>query len=321
MRYLSRPSFDGARLRQLAGLVGVVFLTCATAPASLAQAAAVPRTADGRPDFHGIWSSQWLSPVERSAGVSKLVLNEAEAAKLTSDILARAEKNNPLDPELAAPDAKSLAIVRGEFRSSLIIDPPDGKLPYTDKGRAAARNYITGLDGPEQRMTTERCIGGVGWAPLQIRSASMLHRIVQTPGFVVLHTEAYDDTRIIPVGAPHKPASLLQQGGDSVARWDGDVLEVETKHPDPETSTHGIVTVKSPDAVIVERFELIAPGELLYRYTITDPAYYSAPWTAEYSMVRTSERMYEFACHEGNYSMGGMLSGARRQQAVAAGEN
>jgi len=306
--------FSGPLARALAAAL----VACAMSPVSFAQAAALPRTADGRPDFHGIWSSQWLSPVERSAGVTKLVLNDAEAAKLTADILARAERNNPLDPELAAPDATSLAVVHGEFRSSLIIDPPDGRLPYTETGRAAARSYIGGLDGPEQRMSTERCIGGVGWAPLQIRSASMLHRIVQTPGFVVLHTEAYDDTRIIPVGAPHKPAALLQPGGDSIARWDGDVLEVETKHPDPEFSTHGIVTVKSPNAIVTERFELVAPDELVYRYTITDPAYYSVPWTAEYSFVRTSERMYEFACHEGNYSMGGMLSGARREQAQTA---
>ncbi len=136
-------------------------------------------------------------------------------------------------------------MVRGEFRSSLIIDPPDGKLPIKDAGRAAMRRYISGLDGPEQRMTTERCIGGVGWAPLQIRSANMLHRIVQTPDYVVLHTEAYDDLRIIPVNAAHMPGAISPLGGDSTARWDGDVLEVETRNFAPRLSTHGIVTVLS----------------------------------------------------------------------------
>ncbi len=296
----------------------VVLLLGALAPGALAQASTIPRTAEGRPDFQGVWSSQWLSPVERPAGVTKLVLDETEAALLTRDILVRAEKNNPLDPELAEPDATSLAIVRGEFRSSLVIDPPDGKLPYTAVGRSAARAYIGGLDGPEQRMTTERCIGGVGWAPLQIRSASMLHRIVQTPGFVVVQTEAYDDTRIIPVGMEPRPAALKLHGGDSISRWEGDVLVVETRNPNPATSTHGIVTVKSPDAVIVERFELTAPDELVYRYTVTDPAYYSAPWTAEYSFVRSRDQMFEFACHEGNHSMRGMLAGARQEQLLAA---
>lgn len=299
-------------------VVTAAALLCLAAPVAFAQAGALPRTADGRPDFHGNWSSRWLTPVERPAGVTKLVLDDAEAAKLMADILTRAEKNNPLDPELAAPDGDSLAIVRGKARSSLIISPEDGKLPYTDKGRAAARSYIGGLDGPEQRMTTERCIGGVGWAPLQIRSASMIHRIVQTPEYVVLHTEAYDDTRILPVDGGHRPKEMQPPGGDSIARWVGDVLEVTTRHLDPDFSTHGIITVTSPDAVITEWFELASPDELVYRYTIVDPAYYSAPWTAEYSFVRTTDKLYEFACHEGDYSMAGMLEGARRQDLLAA---
>lgn len=295
--------------------IAVVAVAGAFAQAAFAQAPGLPRTADGRPDLHGNWSSQWLTPVERPASTKKLILDTAEAEKLKAEILARAEANNPLDPELAWPDATSLAVVRGQARSSLIISPEDGRLPYNDIGRAAARKYIGGLDGPEQRMTTERCIGGVGWAPLQIRSASMIHRIVQTPAHVVMQTEAYDDTRILPIDGKARPSEMRLFGGDSVARWDGDVLEVVTRNPDPETSTHGIVTVKSPEAVIVERFELASPNELVYRYTVTDPAYYSQPWTAEYSFVRTSEQLYEFACHEGNYSMIGMLSGARREQA------
>ncbi len=307
-----------ADLSRTAGLLTAAVLAfAALAPAATAQAAGggIPRTAEGRPDFQGIWSSQWLTPVERPAGVTELNLDAPAARQLTLDILARAERNNPLDPELASPDATSLAIVRGQMRSSLIIDPADGKLPYNDKGRAAARSYITGLDNPEQRMTTERCIGGVGWAPLQIRSASMLHRVVQTPAHVVLHTEAYDDTRIIPVGPSPRPFPITQPGGASLARWEGDALVIETDHLDPNFSTHGIVTVTSPTAKITERLELNGPDELVYRYTINDPAYYARAWTAEYSMVRTRDQMYEFACHEGNYSLGGMLSGARRDDA------
>ncbi|MBI1358766.1 MAG: hypothetical protein GC155_00610 [Alphaproteobacteria bacterium] len=312
------PKFTRAAACGLSAIV-LAAVAASSAAAQSAGQPVIPRSADGHPDLQGIWSSQWLTPVERPASVKALVLDEAQARKLTSEILTRADEGNPLDPELSNPDAKSLAIVRGQYRSSQIIDPPDGKLPLNDAGRAAMRGYIGGLDGPEQRMTTERCIGGVGWAPLQIRSANMLHRIVQTPNYVVLHTEAYDDLRIIPVGVPHMPRAVSPPGGDSTARWDGDVLEVETRNFAPDLSTHGIVTVLSPKAVIVERFELVSPDELIYRYTVNDPEYYSSPWTAEYSLARTRDQMYEYACHEGNYSLRGMLWGARRQQREAGG--
>ncbi len=311
---MDRQHYPSVLARRL-GLAVAIF-ACIASPC-FAQSVSLHRTPEGRPDFQGNWSSRWLTPVERPAGVTELELDDAEAAKLMADILTRANKNNPLDPELAEPDGSTLAIVRGKARSSLIVSPDDGRLPYTDAGRIAARGYITGLDGPEQRMTTERCIGGVGWAPLQIRSASMIHRIVQTPTYMVLQTEAYDDTRIISIGGAFRPDVMHPNGGESVARWEGDVLEVTTRHLNPEFSTHGIITVTSPAAEIVERFELVSADEVVYCYTITDPAYYSRPWTAEYSLVRTRDQLYEFACHEGNYSLAGMLSGARREQHLA----
>ncbi len=314
MRRSCRARSANSSLSRAVALVAVTFFVPLVSSVAHAQPAAtitIPRTSDGRPDFQGNWSSRWLTPVERPAGVKELVLNKAEADKLTSDIRERADNNNPLDPELADPDAETLAIVRGQYRSSLVIDPPNGKLPFTPVGRGAIGKYIAGLDGPEQRMTTERCIGGVGWAPLQIRSANMIHRIVQTPTHVVIHTEAYDDIRIIPLDVPHQRAAVTSPTGDSVAVWDGDTLVVETRNIDPNFSTRGIVTVMSPGAKITERVELAGPDELVYRYTISDPAYYTASWTAEYSMTRTNEPMYEYACHEGNYSLKGMLSGAR----------
>lgn len=299
-------------------LLALLSCTIAGAHAHAQTGASVPRTENGHPDMHGIWSSRWLTPVERPAGVDKLILDDAEAEALKANILKRADANNLLDPELSNPDGDSLAIVRGEYRSSLVIEPVNGKIPFTDAGRSAMRAYISGLDGPEQRMTTERCIGGVGWAPLQIRSANMLHRIVQTDDYFVLHTEAYDDLRIIPFNAPHMPAAVTSPAGDSVATWEGDTLVVETENIDPDFSIRGIVTVMSPDARITERFDLVSEDELVYRYTITDPAYYSAPWTVEYSLERTPQDMYEFACHEANYSLRGMLYGARLAEREAA---
>ncbi|MBI1340278.1 hypothetical protein GC169_08740 [bacterium] len=282
------------------------------------DASALPRTQDGKPDFQGVWASRWLSPMERPAEASGLVVDDAEAARLVDMILTRAANPNQLDPELAYPDASELVRVRGEHRSSLLIAPENGKMPYTPAGLAALRGYIGGADGPEQRMTTERCIGGVGWAPLQIRTHAMLRRLVQTGDHLIVHTEAYSDVRLIEIGGDARPAAMKPPAGDSTARWDGDALVVETRNFAPHLSTHGIVTVMSPDAVVTERFELASPDEIVYRYTVVDPAYYSSPWTVEYALTRTDEPLYEFACHEGNYSLEHMLAGARVEEKRAA---
>lgn len=312
---VAQPERDDMRLLRMLSLTALITTLSMNPLHGSAQEAApapIPRTIEGRPDFHGVWASRWLTPVERSPGVEALVVDAQAAERLAAEILTRASNPAQLDPELAYPDASTLAVVRGEFRTSLVIKPDNGRLPMTAAGRSAMRAYVTGADGPEQRMTTERCLGGVGWAPLQIRTASMLRRIVQTPKHMVLHTEAYSDLRIIGIDSRPLPPAMRPAGGDSVAHWEGDALIVETRNLDPETSTHGIVTVLSPEAVITERFELASPNELVYRYTVTDPAYYTEPWTAEYSLTRSAEEIFEFACHEGNYSMVGILAGARK---------
>ncbi len=273
-----------------------------------------PRTVHGAPDMQGYWVSRWLTPLERMPGIESLVVSPEEAQEIADGILERAARPTQLDPELAYPDAETLALVDGEYRTSIVIKPEDGKLPFTDNGRKALMGYVTGLDGPEQRMTTERCIGGVGWAPLQIRYASMVRQIVQTRDQFVVHTEAYNDLRVIGINAAPRHQDLTPPGGDSVAAWDGDTLVVETGNLDPEFSTHGIVTALSPNAQVTERFRYVSPDEIVYTYTVNDPAYYSEPWTGEYSLMRSTDKVYEFACHEGNYAMAGMLGGARYEE-------
>ncbi len=296
--------------------IGAILVALAATSPVFAQApsADLSRTPDGRPDLQGVWASRWLTPVERIRGETELVVTPERGAELAKEILERAGHPQQMDPELAAPDAETLAIVRGEYRTSLIIAPEDGKLPLNQAGQAARVAYISGLDGPEQRMTTERCIGGIGWAPLQIRTHAMLREIIQTQGNVVLRTEAYSDVRVIPIDAKRRPAEAAPHMGESVGRWDGDTLVVETRNYDEDLSTHGIVTVMSPDAIVTEWFTPESNDEIVYRYTVDDPAYYDEPWTVEYSLTRSPEKVYEFACHEGNYSLQHMLAGARHEE-------
>ena len=295
-------------------LVAIGAALVVLASPAFAEDISFQRTQAGRPDLQGVWSSRWLTPVERIAGETELVVSAERGAELAKELLERAGHPAQMDPELAAPDAETLAIVRGEHRTSLIISPDDGKLPLNDAGRAARLAYISGLDGPEQRMTTERCIGGVGWAPLQIRTHAMLREIVQTDDHVVLRTEAYSDLRLVPIDAERRPDAAAPHMGESVGRWEGDTLVVETKNYDPDLSTHGIVTVMSPDAVVTEWFTPASADEIVYRYQVDDPTYYDQPWSVEYSLMRTDERVYEFACHEGNYALKHMLNGARMEE-------
>lgn len=295
-----------------------VIMACLSAAlvslSAAADEAALARTNAGRPDLQGTWSSRWLTPVERIPGETELVVSPERGAELARQLLERAGHPAQMDPELAAPDAETLAIVRGEHRTSLIISPDDGKLPMNAAGQAARLAYISGLDGPEQRMTTERCIGGIGWAPLQIRTHAMLREIVQTDEHVVFRTEAYSDLRVVPIDAARGPEAAAPHMGESIGRWDGDTLVVETRNYDADLSTHGIVTVMSPDAVVTEWFTPVSADEIVYRYEVNDPTYYDEPWSVEFSLTRSDERVYEFACHEGNYALKHMLAGARMEE-------
>jgi hypothetical protein len=281
-----------------------------------------PRTQNGHPDFQGVWSSRWLTPLERESADLPLALSQEQAVALEARIRARQQRPTNLCPETANWEGP-LAVVRGEIRSSLIVDPPDGKLPYGPAGKAAndawSKDFgAPGASDPESRVRVERCISGVGWAPLQIRSSAMLHQIVQTGDHVVLHTEAYSDLRIIPLDRAPPVREVLTPTSESVARWEGDTLVVETTRLDAKNAVRGLVIVMSADAKVTEWFTLLSPDQLLYRYTVDDPAFYSRPWTVEYVMLRSSERIYEFACHEGNYSLANILSGARRMEQPTA---
>ncbi|HEV7693035.1 MAG TPA: hypothetical protein VGO52_19530, partial [Hyphomonadaceae bacterium] len=226
---------------------------------------------------------------------------------------------NPMG--VPARDLVGALVVRGEVRSSLIIDPPDGHLPLSAEGLTrrsrTAPNGVTGVDGPEQRALTERCLmSSNGFAPFLTQPANNIRQVVQTRTHVIIFTEAYSQLRIIPLDGTLGPP--LPRGGSSRGSWSGDTLVVETTGFEPGDNLRnagaGITFPISPATTITERFSLTGADEILYRFTIADTALYTRPWTAETTMARTGEPMFEFACHEGDYSMAGILGGARADE-------
>ena len=230
-----------------------------------------------------------------------------------------------IDPNVLAADSHELTRVNGEWRTSWITEPKDGKLPLTQEGRrlveletmrVAAPDLLT---GPEVRPPFERCLAGTGVAPLWSLPIDNIRQIVQTPVNLVIYSEQANDVRIVGIGANHRPAVILSWLGDSVARWEGDVLVVETLNekdiPAPFGTMPQSVRVQSR---VVERFSLVSANEILYRFTIEDPAIYSAPWSAEYSLNREDAKVYEYGCHEGNSSLPNILRTARLSDAREA---
>jgi hypothetical protein len=277
---------------------------------------ALARTKDGHPDLQGIWEGRWTTPLERPPQAPSLVLTAGQAAAMMAGMetgrRARPVNSNP-DSDF---DFVGLALVKGEYRSSLVIDPPDGRLPLTEEGKAARARFQRELfDNPEERMASERCVGGPGRAPMHTVPTNSYMRIIQSPGHVVLHTEALDDVRILPLGGRHGPDAVLDLQGDSIAWWEADTLIVETSNfraDDPARFSPPMsVILISSTTTVIERFTRVSGKEIVYSFTISDPVLYTRPWTAETSFIRTNARMFEYACHEANYSMVNMLRGGR----------
>jgi hypothetical protein len=207
-----------------------------------------------------------------------------------------------------------LARVRGEIRSSWIVDPPDGRLPWTDGARKAL--HIGGgaswrsFDNPEDRPFNERCLAAASTgAPILSSQDANLLQILQTPSHAVILTEKYHDARIVPLGPTAAgPRSWL---GDSQGRWEGETLVVHTENLRPGVIDHGEDLLLSDQSRIDERFTRIAPREILYAFTVTDPALFTRPWRAEMVLTASDGAVFEYACHEGNYSMFNILTAAR----------
>lgn len=318
------------------------------AGAALAQPA--PRTAQGRPDLSGNWSNASLTWLERPANLKGLTLTEAEAEALAdANPLKKAAEADarPIDPNAGPPPAGALgaahsmvfmdagsafAKVKGQRRTSWIVDTPDGRLPLTELGRkrsaeAAAMRGRMDPHGPEHLAPNDRCLigsRGSGGPGMLNNIYNSNYQFLLTPDALVVIVEMGFGVRAIPIlpskaaaQAAHRPAALHPWMGDSTAWWDGDALMVETLHVHPVQGEFGPIFLSEAGRV-TERFQRTSAGEIAYEFVVEDPVHYTQTWKAEMTLTALSEPIYEYACHEGNYAMGGILGGARAKEAEAA---
>ena len=343
------------------GSVSVVIAAALLAPASAAeQGAAVPRLADGHPDLQGVWDYRTITPMQRplELGTKAFFASDEEAAAWEASENRRQDRDAedeegggapppPSDaafgPKGAVPQAwagggggvagraaynefwwdRGNKIV-GTKRTSLIVDPPDGRYPaMTPEGqkradRIAADRNDTNLGHPhadsiEDRPLAERCILGFNSGPPMTPGAYNNNvELFQTPGYVAIVNEMIHDTRIVPLdGRPHGKVPLWR--GDSRGHWEGDTLVIDTINFKRETSFPN----SGPNMHLVEKFTRVDADTLMYEFTVDDPSVWTRPFTAVVPMKKSDQPVYEYACHEGNYAMSSILAGARAADKAA----
>ncbi len=310
------------------GVVAMVVAVVSWGAVPAEAQTAVPQTAWGQPDLQGVWNFAILTPMERPAEFAgKETLTDEDVAS----IVAQSAEFTQLLSERGVGGATGTydefwfdfgTEVSADRRTSLVVDPPNGRIPPltpTAQQRIAARRAYLGdhpADSWEDRNIGERCILGFNTGPPMAPSAyNNIVQLFQTPDHVVLLNEMVHDARIVPLdGSVHLPAYTRQWHGDSRGHWDGDTLVVETVNFTDKTSFRG-----SNDSLhLVERFTRADADTLLYEFTVTDPTAFTQPWTAIVPMTRSSDSTYEYACHEGNYGMDGILAGTRAEEKAAA---
>jgi hypothetical protein len=291
-------------------------------PTSLEAAPGLPRTPEGRPDFQGVvWAVNFFPVFQSSPMARELEVPEAQAAQMTTTMVTGFLNSDDLgariDPEVNVilGQTDGLPIVRGQRRTRQVVLPADGRVPYTAEARAEVNAHDQtegkGFANYEERPSGERCLSLGGLPPMASTLSYSRLAFVQTRDHVVIHAEQGDEARIIPFAAAATtpgPAWL----GQSQARWEGDTLVIETTGLRGEDRVRTVPSfVVGTEAKVVERFTRLSADELLYQYTVIDPAAYTAPWLAEFSFHRSATGMFPSPCHEHNYSLPNILKGAR----------
>ena len=307
----------------------IVLLSSAPVSGQGAKPWAPPRTADGQPDLQGTWTTSTLTSLERPAEFAgKEFLTPAEAVAYEKRLLEqgnrdRRDSNAAVDVGGAYNEfwfEKGSKVVETR-RTSLVVDPPDGKIPaLTPEGqkRAAARAEYRRqhpADGPEDFSLNNRCIlWPTAGPPMLPGGYNNNYQIIQAPGYVTILIEMIHDARIIPTdGRPHLPQNIRQLMGDPRGHWEGNTLVVETTNFTGKTAYRG----SGENLRLIERFTRTSPDTIMYEFTVNDPASFTKPWTVHLPMKQRTDPLFEYACHEGNYGMFGMLGGARAEEKAA----
>ncbi len=313
-----------------------------TSPAAVAKGYKAPRNAFGQPDLSGVWSNATITRLERDPKFGdRLILtpDEAKGIEGASDARnARLRSNTDTsikDPD-KLPECQSGALgaacgynafwtdpgtrlirIGGEARTSILTAPANGRLPVNPNATAlrtrAAAQAGGNFDDPERRALGERCIvgfGGTSGPPMLPVLYNNHYQIQQTKDAVVVVVEMVHDARVIRIGGSHPPADVRTWMGDSIGHWEGDTLVVETTNLRREQGLRG----PEDNMKVIERFTRVSPQQILYQFEVVDPQAYSAPVKGEEALNFTKDRIYEYACHEGNYALSGILAGARQAE-------
>jgi hypothetical protein len=312
-------------------------------PAALAHGYKAPRDAWGHPDLSGTWTPATITRLERDPKFGdRLTLTDAEAKgfedenakfnakdKAPSDLTVKVDdlecgvKGFPKGPECGYnnfwvdPGTKIMRIA-GQARSSILTSPKDGRLPMTKQAVAAQQAQfgnarVGNFDGPERRPLGERCLIGFGSTsgpPMLPVLYNNHYGVFQSKDEVAVQVEMVHDVRLLRVGGTHIPAGMKKWLGDSVAHWEGETLVVDTTNFRPDQTFRGA----TENQHVTERFTRISPTQILYQFEVVDPAAFTAPVKGEVAWNLTQDHIYEYACHEGNYALPGILAGARRAE-------
>jgi hypothetical protein len=303
----------------------------ATKPESAAKPWKVSRTPDGQPDLQGFWTNTTYVSLERPKNVTKEFYTKEEVAENIKR--AAANESEQTEPGTVADvhyDFTQFGLDRSQsalalnLRTSLIVDPPDGRIPpMTPEGlkrvaeRAEARKRAGGpLDAAQNQPLSVRCIimDRIG-PPMLAGAYNNNYQIVQVPGYVMILVEMIHDVRIIPLdGRPHLPSAVRQWTGSYRGRWEGDTLVVESTNFNGKNPFQG----SSENLKLTERFTRVDENTLRYQFTVDDPSTWTRPWSAEVPWAKTIGPLFEHACHEGNYGLPNILAGARAEEKRAA---